>query len=79
MSRLRSSCDSDSQVKSGCFSSNSGRYDTLLGFFRGGPGACSPDKNKKSRSSKLLQKQSSILAPPIYFYYLFSFKSFTVH
>ena len=60
------------------FASNSGRFDTLLEFFNGGPGACSPDKNRKSRFSKLLEKQSSILAPPIYFCYLFSFKSFTV-
>ena len=54
------------------FSSNSGRFDTLLGFL-GGTGRAPPEKNRKLRSSKLLEK-----ALPIYFCYLCSFKSFTV-
>ena len=42
MSRLRSSHDSDSQAKSGCSHLIRDGFDTLLEFFSGGPGACSP-------------------------------------
>ena len=51
MSRLRSSRDSDSQVKSGCSH-----------LIRDG----------------FTHYKINVLAPPIYFCYLFSFKSFTV-
>ena len=78
MSRLRSSRDSDSQVKSGCSHLIRDGLTLYLGFLVGVRGCAPPDKNRKSRSSKLPKKQSSILAPPIYFCYLFSFKSFTV-
>ena len=64
------------------FSSSSGRFDALPGFFSGGPGGVLPQKkNRKSRSSTETAGKAlrlSILAPPIYFCYLFSFKSFTV-
>ena len=62
------------------FSSNSGRFDTLLYFLRG-TGACFPGKKKWKievfqTAGKALRL--SILTPPIYFCYLCSFKSFTV-
>ena len=61
--------------KIGMFSSNSGRFDTLLGFL-GGTGACSP--GKKIENWGLPNCRLSILTPPIYFCYLCSFKFFTV-
>ena len=67
-----------SQVKSGCSYLIQDGLTLYLGFLVGVRGRAPPDKNRKSRSSKLPKKQSSILAPPIYFCYLFSFKSFTV-
>ena len=78
MFRVRSSRDSDSQVKSGCSHLIRDGLTLYLGFLVGVRGRAPADKNRKSRSSKLPKKQSSILAPPIYFCYLFSFKSFTV-
>ena len=64
------------------FSSSSGRFDALPGFFSGGPGGVLPQKkSRKARSSTETAGKAlrlSILAPPIYFCYLFSFKSFTV-
>ena len=60
-------------------SSNSGQFDTPLGFL-GGTGACSPGKKKKMEVFQTAGKalRLSILTPPIYFCYLCSFKSFTV-
>ena len=78
MSRLRSSHDSDSQAKSGCSHLIRDGLTLYLSFLVGVRGRAPPDKNRKSRSSKLLKKQLSILVPPIYFCYLFSFKSLTV-
>ena len=78
MSRLRSSRDSDAQAKSGCSHLIRDGLTLYSSFLVGVRGRAPPDKNRKSRFSKLLEKQSSILAPPIYFCYLFSFKSFTV-
>ena len=59
MSRLRLSRDSDSQVKSRC----SGRFDTLLGFFSGGPGACSPRKKIENRVLPNCWKSIEIVNP----------------
>ena len=73
MSQLRSSRDSDSQVKSGCSHLIRDGL-TLYLVFSGGPGAM---KNEVFQTAgKALRL--SILAPPIYFCYLLSFKSFTV-
>ena len=55
MSRLRSNRDSDSQVKSECSHLIRDSLTLYLGFW--GYGACSSrKKNRKLRSSKLLEK-----------------------
>ena len=56
MSRPRSSRDSDSEVKSGCSHLIRDGLTLYLGFLVGVQGRASPDKNRKSRSSKLLEK-----------------------
>ena len=58
MSRLRSSRDSDSEVKSGCSHLIRDGLTLYLGFLVGVQGRAPPagDKNRKSRSSKLLEK-----------------------
>ena len=62
------------------FASNSGRFDTLLGFL-GVRGRAPPQK--KNRKIEVFQTAGkalrlSILTPPFFFCYLCSFKSFTV-
>ena len=80
MSRLRSSRDSDSQVKSGCSQLIRDSMTLYLGFLVGVRGHAPPDKYRKIEVFQTAGKalRLSILAPPIYFCYLFSFKSFTV-
>ena len=56
MSRLRSSRDSDSQVKSGCSHIILDGLTLYLDFLVGVRGRGPPDKNRKPRSSKLLEK-----------------------
>ena len=56
MSRLRSSSDSDSQVKSGCSHLIWDGLTLYLDFLVGVRGHGPPDKNRKPRSSKLLEK-----------------------
>ena len=79
MSRLRSSRDSDSRVKSGCSHLIRDGLTLYLGF--GGYGGVLP--RKKNRKIEVFQTAGkaltlSILTPPFYFCYLCSFKSFTV-
>ena len=64
------------------FSSNSGRFDTLLGFL-GCAGVCGGVLPRKKKEIEVFQTAGkalrlSILTPPIYFCYLCFFKSFTV-
>ena len=62
------------------FSSNSGRFDTLLGFFSGGPGACSPEKRIENRGLPNYWKSIEIVNPSttdLFLLFVF-FKSFTV-
>ena len=79
MSRLRSSRDSDSQVKSGCSHLIRDSLTPYLGFW-GVRGRASPEKKKKIEVFQTAGKalRLSILTPPIYFCYLCFFKSFTV-
>ena len=79
MSRLRTSRDSDSQVKSGCCHLIRDSLTLLLGFW-GVRGRAPPEKKKKMEVFQTAGKalRLSILTPPIYFCYLCSFKSFTV-
>ena len=56
MFRVRSSRDSDSQVKSGCSHLILDGLTLYLGFLVGVRGRAPPDKNRKPRSSKLLEK-----------------------
>ena len=50
MFRLKSSWDSEFSNKIGTFSPNSGRLDTLLGFFGGVRGHAPPEKFRNLRS-----------------------------
>ena len=79
MSRLRSSRDSDSQVKSGCSHLIRDGLTLYLGF-GGVRGHAPPGKKLKIEVFQTAGKalRLSILIPPIYFCYLCSFKSFTV-
>ena len=79
MSRLRSSRDSDSQLKSGCSYLIRDGLTLYLGFW-GVRGRASPKKNQNFEVFQTAGKalRLSILAPSIFFCYLCSFKSFTV-
>ena len=81
MSRLRSSRDSDSRVKSGCSYVIRDGLTLYLGLGGGVRGRAPPEKNKSKievfqTAGKALRL--SFLTPPIYFCYLCFFKSFTV-
>ena len=76
MSRLKLSQDSGFSSKIGIILPNSGRLDTLQGFF-GDPGACSPDKNRNLRYSNCW-KCIEIANPTITTIFLYHFKSFTI-
>ena len=60
MSRLRSSRDSDSHVKSGCSHLILDGLTLYLDFLVGVRGRAPMDKNRKTRSSKLLEKHRFI-------------------